>query len=182
MELKFGAQLPITSNLKLQTSNSLQTPNSFQTFLRGFIFLMNKLETTINQFQSIDDEFRLDLLLDYAEKLPPLPEKYQAAKDAGLNRVHECQTPVYLWVEVAEGKLKLFADVADEAPTVRGFVSILVNSLTGSSAADVEDIPNDLLSQLGIGRQVGMIRIQGLSAILQRIKAGVRKAVEAGSS
>jgi cysteine desulfuration protein SufE len=136
---------------------------------------MNKLETTISQFQSLDDEFRLDLLLDYAVKLPPLPEKYQTAKDAGLNRVHECHTPVYLWVEVEKGKAKLFADVAAEAPTVRGLVSILVNSLTGAEPAEIENIPNDLLFRLGIGRQVGMVRIQGLSAILQRIKKEVRK-------
>jgi len=136
---------------------------------------MNKLETTIHQFQSLDDDFRLDLLLDYAEKLPVLPEKYQAAKDIGLNRVHECQTPVYLWVEVEQGKVKIFADVAEEAPTVRGIVSILVNSLTDASPAEIENIPNDLLFRLGIGQRVGMVRIQGLSAILYRIKKEVEK-------
>lgn len=143
---------------------------------------MNKLEEIIGQFQSVDEALRLELLLDYAAKLPELPEKYKIARHAGLNRVHECQTAVYLWVEVEDGRLKLFADVGEQAPTVQAFVSILVDSLTGASPAEIESIPNDLIFKLGIGQQVGMVRIQGLSAILNRIKKEVRKAVEAEST
>lgn len=142
---------------------------------------MNKLNETIQQFQSLDYDFRLDLLLDYSEKLPALPEKYQTAKEAGLNRVHECQTPVYLWVEVGHGKVKLFADVAEEAPTVRGFVSILVNALDGASPSEIENIPNDLLFKLGLGHHVGMVRVQGLSSIIPKIKKEIRKAVQSES-
>lgn len=139
---------------------------------------MTKLEEIITQFQSFDYDFRLELLLDYAEKLPQLPEKYQAARDAGLNRIHECQTPVYLWVEVQEGKAKIFADVAEQAPTVQGYVSILVNSLNGSAAPEIQEVPNDLLFKLGLGQHLGMVRVQGLSAILPRIKREVQSAVE----
>jgi cysteine desulfuration protein SufE len=142
---------------------------------------MSKLEEIINQFQSLDYDFRLDLLLDYAEKLPALPEKYQAAKEAGLNRVHECQAPVYLWVELEDGKVKLFADVAEEAPTVRGFISILVNTLEGGSPSEIETIPNDLLFKLGLGQHVGMVRVQGLSSIIPKIKKEIRKTIESES-
>ncbi|NIT60159.1 MAG: SufE family protein [Aliifodinibius sp.] len=139
---------------------------------------MNKLEEVINQFQSFDYSFRLDLLLDYADKLPELPDKYHVAREAGLNRIHECQTPVFLWVEVEEGQVKLFADVAEQAPTVQGYVSILVNTLTGLFPEQIQELPNDVLFKLGLGQHLGMVRVQGLSAILPRIKKEVRKAVE----
>lgn len=142
---------------------------------------MNKLEEIINQFQSFDYSFRLDLLLDYAEKLPALPKKYQTARDAGLNRVHECQTAVYLWAELENGKIKLFADVAEEAPTVKGFISILVHALEGASVSEIENIPNDLLFKLGLGQHVGMVRVQGLSSIIPRIKNEVKKIIESES-
>lgn len=143
---------------------------------------MNKIEEIINQFQSLDYGFRLDLLLDYAEKLPKLPKKYQTARDAGLNRIQECQTPVYLWVDVAHDKVSLFADVAEQAPTVKGFVSILVRTLSGLSAEEILKIQDDLIFKLGLGQHIGMVRVQGLSSILPRIKREIRTAIESQSA
>lgn len=142
---------------------------------------MEKLEKIISDFQSLDFDFRLDLLLDYAEKLPQLPKKYQTAKDAGLNRVPECQTAVYLWADVENGKVQIFADVSEEAPTVRGFISILVASINGILPSEIENIPNDLLFKLGLGQHVGMVRVQGLSSIIPRIKNEVKKLIESES-
>ena len=83
---------------------------------------MSKLDDIIAIFQSVDPPLRLELLLDYANRLPPLPEQYRAQRDAGFNRIPECMTPVFLWVEV-NGAVTLHADVAEESPTVKGFVS-----------------------------------------------------------
>jgi cysteine desulfuration protein SufE len=33
---------------------------------------------------------RLELLLEFAEKLAPLPARYEVERAAGINRVHEC--------------------------------------------------------------------------------------------
>lgn len=142
---------------------------------------MNKLDKIISDFQSLDFDFRLDLLLDYAEKLPALPKKYQTAKDAGLNRVPECQTAVYLWADVENGKVRIFADVAEQVPTVRGFVSVLVAMIEGMTPSEIENVPNDLLFKLGLGQHVGMVRVQGLSSIIPRIKKEVKKLIESES-
>lgn len=143
---------------------------------------MNKIQEIINQFQSLDYSFRLDMLLDYAEKLPELPDKYQAAREAGLNRIHECQTPVYLWVDVADDRVNLFADVAEQAPTVKGFVSILVRTLSGLSPEEILKTPDDLLFKLGVGQHIGMLRVQGLSSILPQIKRQIRAALKSQSA
>lgn len=139
---------------------------------------MPGLDTIIKRFQTADRNTRLETLLDYSKKLPPLPDEFQEAKEQGLNLVPECQTPVFLWIGVENGKVRLHADVPREAPTVRGFVSLLAKALDGATPEDVALIPNDLLDQLALSETLGMTRTQGLSAILMRIKRTVAGAAK----
>ena len=134
---------------------------------------MPTLETIIPRFKAADRSTRLETLLDYSRRLPPLPERLEAEKDRGDHRVHECQTPVFLWVELEDGKVHIHADVPRESPTVRGFISLLARTLEGAAPEDVARIPDDLLDQLGLSETLGMTRTQGLTAILQRIKRSV---------
>ncbi len=128
------------------------------------------LADIIDVFQSVDADMRLDLLLDYSRQLPAIPERFHEARDEGLGRVEECMTPVFLWTEKDEGRLRIYADVADEAPTVKGFVSILVSAFDEAPCDDVSTAPSDLLKQLGLDGKIRMNRVVGLSAILDRIK------------
>ena len=134
---------------------------------------MATLETLITRFRSADRNTRLETLLDYSRKLPPLPPEYEALKAQGKNLVPECQTPVYLWIGVADGKVRLHADVPRESPTVRGFVALLIKALDGLSPAEVAAVPGDLLDQLQLTETLGMTRTQGLTSILGRIKRSV---------
>ena len=134
---------------------------------------MPSLDSLIPRFKAADRTTRLETLLDYSRKLPPLPERYQEEKARGEHRVPECQTPVFLWVDVDQGKVHIYADVPPESPTVRGFISLLARSLEGAAPEDVARIPDDLLDQLGLSETLGMTRTQGLTAILQRIKRSV---------
>jgi cysteine desulfuration protein SufE len=137
---------------------------------------MPTLETIIPRFKAADRTTRLETLLDYSRKLPPLPERLEAEKERGEHRVHECQTPVFLWVELVDGKVHIHADVPRESPTVRGFISLLARTLEGAAPDDVARIPDDLLDQLGLSETLGMNRTQGLAAILHRIKRSVAAA------
>ena len=137
------------------------------------LYTMPTIDAVIPRFKSADRATRLEALLDYSKKLPPLPERYEAEKDSEHARVHECQTPVYLWVEVSDGRVHIYADAPRESPTVRGFISLLARSLDGASPEAVAKVPDDLLDQLGLSETLGMTRTQGLTAILQRIKRTV---------
>jgi cysteine desulfuration protein SufE len=137
---------------------------------------MPSLDSLIPRFKAADRQTRLETLLDYAKKLPPLPERLEADKEKGKARVEECQTTVYLWVEVDQGRVHIYADVPREAPTVRGFVSLLARSLEGESPEAVAQVPLDLLDRLGLSETLGMTRTQGLTAILHRIKSSVAAA------
>jgi cysteine desulfuration protein SufE len=128
------------------------------------------LEETIQLFQDADVALRLELLLDYANRLPPLPERLRAASARGMGRVAECQTPVWLFVEEEGGQVRVYAEVAEEAPTVRGFVAILAEAYQGATAAELAAVPEDLIERLGLSALLRMTREAGLHAILWRLK------------
>ena len=135
-----------------------------------------KLEQIIGEFADLEPRERLEMLLEFAEKLPPIPERYEAERDAGLHRIEECQTPTFIWVELVDGRVQIYADCAPEAPTVKGFVSILVEAFSGATPEEVMATPDDLLKRLGLIEALGMVRMRGLAAIQHYIRAQVRKA------
>lgn len=128
------------------------------------------LDKIISRFQSADKQTRLELLLDYSKKLPPLPERFQLARDQGLNQVPECQSPVFLFLEKEGAGLVLHADAPREAPTVRGFVALLARGIHGAPPAEAAALPSDLLERLGLAEALGMTRMHGLTAMIGRVK------------
>jgi cysteine desulfuration protein SufE len=136
---------------------------------------MTRLDEIATEMNQCDRQERIDLLLDFAKSLPPLPDRLAALKDAS-HRVEECQSPVYLFVELDGDKVGLFADAPIEAPTVRGFVSMLLEGLEGATVEDVLLTPNDLVEKCGLAEILGMLRVRGLSGVLRRVKADVVRA------
>ena len=136
-----------------------------------------RIEEIVGEFAELEPRERLELLLEFAQKLPALPERYQQERDAGLNRVHECQTPVFLWVENDGGRVNIIADVAPEAPTVKGFVSILADIYRGADAAEVVAAPPDIVQRFGLTEALGMVRMRGMQAISQHIRRRVTESI-----
>jgi cysteine desulfuration protein SufE len=135
--------------------------------------LRERLDELVDEFADLDGREKLELLVEYAAGLPPLTPDFEARKAAAEGRIHECQTPVFLWTELAgDGTARLVADVAPEAPTVKGFVAILATAIVGRPVAEVADLPEDFAESLGLGPVLGMLRSRGLRAITQRVKRG----------
>jgi cysteine desulfuration protein SufE len=131
-----------------------------------------RLDAIIDEFSDLDAREKLELLVDFANGLPQLPSEYEARKATEDRRVHECQTPVFLWMESADGTAKLVADVAPEAPTVKGFVAILAEAINGRPVADVAAISDDVLERMGLAEVLGILRARGLRSIVARVKRG----------
>ena len=132
-----------------------------------------RLAEIVEQFRNSDFQTTLDILVDYSDDLPPLPQKYISDIESPQSRVPECETPVSFWVEVNDGKVEIYAHVPEESPTVRGFVSILVDAFTGASPEEVASAPVNLLNQLGLDKKLGTRRMYGLGAVYARIRKEV---------
>ena len=137
------------------------------------------LEAIVSELGNADRQERIELLIDFAKSLPPLPEKLAAFKDAA-HRVEECQSPVYLFVDVTPDQhVEFHADAPIEAPTVRGFVAILVEGLSGATAQQVLSLQDDLVERIGLAEILGMLRVRGLHGVLRRIKNEVARGLVA---
>jgi cysteine desulfuration protein SufE len=134
--------------------------------------VQQRIEALIGEFADLDSREKLELLVDFANGLPPLGPDYTARKETEDRRVHECQTPVFLWTEVEDGRARLVAEVAPEAPTVKGFVAILAEAVNGRPVADVAAIPEDMLERMGLAEVLGILRSRGLRAIVARVQRG----------
>lgn len=134
-----------------------------------------KLHDFFTEWQDLEPDERLEALVELAEELPPLSPSHAAASHPSDCRVQECQTPVYLWVDLVAGRVHLEADVPRQSPTVRGLVTLVVQGLEGASADEVLSMPDDLLIPLGLDEALGMTRRQGLRGLVTRVKREVRR-------
>lgn len=137
-----------------------------------------QLAELVEDFADVGPKDRLQLLLELSRELPELPQRYADAADT-MEQVHECQSPLFLAVEVdadPERRVHLFFSAPPEAPTTRGFASIMVTGLDGEPAADVLAVPDDFYTALGLAEAVSPLRLRGMAAMLGRIKKQVRAA------
>ena len=141
---------------------------------------MSTIEAALNElgndFAELGVRDRLTLLLEIADELPELPERYLDHPDL-LERVEECQSPVYLFVEVNDGLVHIFLTAPEEAPTTRGFASILHQLLNGHTTSEVLEAPEDIPDRLHLKEAVSLLRINGLRGMLNRIKRQVREKI-----
>lgn len=132
-----------------------------------------------DEFLALDVKERLQLLLEFSQQLPELPERYQNHPDL-FERVVECQSPVFIFVEVDDADVvHLFVTAPKEAPTTRGFASILAQGLAGLTVQQVLDVPDDYPLTIGLTEAVSPLRIRGMMALLGRTKRQVTEKAHA---
>ena len=130
------------------------------------------LAEVVSDFQDMQGQDKLQLLLEFANELPPLPA---GLEQAAMEPVPECQSPLFLHVDAADrGKVRLYFSAPAEAPTTRGFAAILAAGLDKQSADDILAVPDDFYSDLGLAALISPLRLRGMSAMLARIKRRLR--------
>ena len=144
---------------------------------------MTELPTALaeirSDFRELGVKDRLQLLLEFSNELPELPEQYRDHPDL-MERVEECQSPVFIFVEVDDARVvHLWVTAPKEAPTTRGFASILVQGLAGLTVDEVLAVPDDYPSDLGLTEAVSPLRIRGMTALLGRTKRQIRDRIAA---
>ncbi|BAU99038.1 SufE family protein [Aurantimicrobium minutum] len=132
------------------------------------------LAQTQEDFLDLGDKDKIQLLIEFAEELPALPSEYQDHPEL-LEKVEECQSPVYIFVDVHDGRVAVHATAPEQAPTTRGFASILVQGLTGLTVQEALDIPDDFPSTLGLNALISPLRVRGMTGMLWRMKRQIRE-------
>jgi cysteine desulfuration protein SufE len=131
--------------------------------------LPRRLQDIIEDFAISEGREKLELLLDYSERMPPLPDWLQSQHD-GMDQVHECMTPVFVQSVTEAGKMHFYFDVPPESPTVRGYAALLAEGLDGLSPQEILTVPNDFYFEMGLAEVLTHQRMNGISAILAHMK------------
>ncbi|AKE90711.1 MULTISPECIES: SufE family protein [Rhodococcus] len=130
------------------------------------------LAEIVDDFAAVEGQDKLQLLLEFSRELPPIPAELE---EAAMEPVPECQSPLFLSVDTADREhVRLHFSAPPEAPTTRGFASILHQGLDGLSAEQILEVPDDFYSALGLADAVSPLRLRGMSAMLARIKRHLR--------
>jgi cysteine desulfuration protein SufE len=131
------------------------------------------LAEVVSDFAEVQGQDKLKLLLEFADDLPDLPADLA---EGAMEPVPECQSPLFLHVDGHDpDRVRLYFSAPPEAPTTRGFASILAAGLDEQPAADILAVPEDFYTDLGLAALISPLRLRGMSAMLARIKRRLRE-------
>jgi cysteine desulfuration protein SufE len=139
----------------------------------------DQTQLVVDDFALTPERERLQLLLEYSERLPELPERYGSNPEL-LERVEECQSPVFVAVEGNRESVTLIFSAPREAPTTRGFASLLHEALNGLDAESILETSDDFPAMLGLDKLISPLRVRGIRGMLFRIKRKVRELIADG--
>jgi cysteine desulfuration protein SufE len=141
--------------------------------------LPEKLQEIVDDFSWASPQEKVEMLIQYAESLPPLPDWLKDERDK-MDPVPECMTPVFLFGEKdAEGGLHFHFDIPPQSPTVQGLAAILANGLDGASPEEVLAVPADFYKEMNLQEAISFQRLNGFQGVLAHMKqAAVKLAAE----
>lgn len=140
-----------------------------------------ELEEIVEDFASVPGEMRLQMLLEFANGLPELPEHLAGRTDL-MEQVHECQTPFFVLTEPeGDGTVALWFDAPPEAPTTRGYAGVISAGLSGGTPDEILATPTDLFQKMGLAEVISPLRLRGMGAILARVKRLVSESADGGA-
>jgi len=128
-----------------------------------------KLQEIIDDFRWCQGREKVELLIQFSQSLAPMPE-WVREKNSELEQVHECMTPVFVYVENRENKLFFHFDVPESAPTVRGFAALMQQGLNGSTPEEILAVPANFYQEMRLQQVISHQRMGGMSAILGHMK------------
>ncbi|SFA64814.1 SufE family protein [Metapseudomonas otitidis] len=110
-------------------------------------------------------EQRARLLMQWGEHLEPLSDTERSE----ANRVHGCESQVWLVEEIKEGRRHFRA--ASDARLIRGLLAVLLARVQGLAPEELATLDlSDWFTQLGLSRQLSPSRTNGLNAVLDRMR------------
>ena len=137
--------------------------------------LPEKLQEIVDDFSWASREEKVEMLIQYAESLPPLPERLQAERDK-MEPVPECMTPVFLFGEKdADGGIRFYFDIPPQSPTVQGLAAILANGLNGAKPEEILAVPGDFYTEMNLQDAISFQRLNGFQSVLAHMKQAAVK-------
>jgi cysteine desulfuration protein SufE len=123
-------------------------------------------ESIIEDFSMLDGDMEMTIgyLMELGEKLPEFPESYRTDD----NIIKGCQSKVWLFSEMKEGKVVFFAD--SNTAITKGLVSLLVTILSDNTANEILNAELFFQEKIGMHRFIGTQRSNGFAAMIKQMQ------------
>lgn len=135
------------------------------------------IEEVFEEFDELQDwQEQCDYLIDLGFDLAPLPDESKTEE----NRVHGCQSNVWLVANVSEANPPTIELVANsDSIIVSGLIAILMALYSGKTPQEIISIDaQEVFAKLGLQRHLSPQRRNGLFGMVRRVR---ELAVEADS-
>lgn len=135
------------------------------------------LDEILDEFDFLgDSEAQIDYLIDLGLELPALSAEAKTEQ----NRVHGCQSNVWMLTDFAGEEQRLQLQAESDAMIVSGLIVVLLACYDGKTPTEVlETDLVSILNRLGIDRHISPQRKNGLNGMIQRIRESARQQLTA---
>lgn len=119
----------------------------------------------IEEFEMYDDwSDKYEYLIELGKGLSPMDEQYKTED----NRIHGCQSRVWLHAFIEDGLLIFHAD--SDAIITKGIVGLLVKVLSGHTPQEVAETELYFLKAIGLQEHLSPTRANGLVSMVKQMK------------
>lgn len=132
------------------------------------------IQTTINalieRFSFFSDwKDRYQYLIDLGKKLPSFNPEWETEE----NRIHGCQSQVWLHIEQEDGRFYLRAK--SDAAIVAGMIALILWVFNGRTSEEILNTPLDFLGKIGLLQHLSPSRANGLYNMIKHLNAQAKK-------
>ena len=136
-----------------------------------------EIQRIFDYFEKITDEQkRIQMLISYSKRFEEVPKTVASRPFARANRVPECESDVYVWIDVDKDQnIDFYAAVENpQGLSAKAFGAVLQKALKDAKVEDIEKLDNELVYKV-FGKKLSMGKNMGLMGMIQMIKAQTRQ-------
>ncbi|KUJ75847.1 Fe-S metabolism protein SufE [Thiomicrospira sp. XS5] len=120
----------------------------------------------VKRFTHFDNwKDRYKYLIDMGKVLQKMPDEYKTED----NRIHGCQSQVWIHIEEKDGVL--YMDAMSDAAIVSGLIALLLKIYNGRTPKEIKEAPLDFLADIGLLQHLSANRSTGLYHMIKRIQS-----------
>ena len=134
--------------------------------MQGATDIVETEEAIVDAFSMLDDwTERYQYIIDLGRKLPEFPDQWKTEE----NRLHGCQSQVWMVPEFDAGRLRFHA--TSDSAIVAGLIALLLKVYSERQPAEILASPPEFVSAIHLDEHLSPTRSNGLGAMIQRIQA-----------
>jgi cysteine desulfuration protein SufE len=123
-------------------------------------------QEVIEEFELFDDWMqKYEHIIELGKDLPLIDEQYKVED----NLIKGCQSRVWVWGEVKDGKMNFSAD--SDAIITKGIIALLIRVLNHRTPAEVVQAELNFIKAIGLQEHLSPTRANGLLGMVKQIKS-----------